>query len=59
MGVGVPVLDTHVASGSFADDVTLLVTSLQESTFLVNGYQCWCALLGIKINLYLPALVNE
>ena len=62
-GVGVPVLDTHVASGSFADDVALLGTSLQELSFLVIGYQCWCALLGIKINLgklssglYLPAL---
>ena len=50
-GVGVPVLDTHVASGSFADDVALLGTSLQKLTFLVIGCQCWCALLGIKINL--------
>ena len=49
--VGVPVLDEYIASGSFADDVALVVTSLSEVQLLVGGYQSWCNLLGIHLHL--------
>ena len=49
--VGVTAGDTQIASSSFADDIVLLGASLPEVEFLVNGYQLWCRLLGIKLNL--------
>ena len=42
--------DTFIASASFADDVTLVATSLEEVAFLVDGYRQWCGLLGVKLN---------
>ena len=47
---GVSVVNTVVASVSFAADVTLVATSLEELRFLVAGYYEWCALLGVRLN---------
>ena len=49
--VGVPVLDTHVASTSFADDLVLLGTDLRELVLLVDAYHSWCRLLGVTLHL--------
>ena len=51
-GVGVLLTAAlRVASSSFADDVGLIATSLQEVALLVQGYRDWCALLGLNIHL--------
>ena len=50
-GKGVAIAGSRVASTSFADDITLVATSWAEVQFLVAGYQLWCDLLGIKLNL--------
>ena len=47
---GVSVAGTHVASASFADDVTLVATSWEEVEFLVAGYCLWCNLLDVSIH---------
>jgi hypothetical protein len=36
---------------SFADDVGLLGTTLEEVKLIVNGYHCWCHLLRLTLNL--------
>ena len=50
-GVGVAVLDSFIASASFADDIALVATSMAEVLLLVNGYQAWCNLLGVRLHL--------
>ena len=40
-----------VPSGSFADDLVLVGISIAELVLLINAYQLWCRLLGIKLNL--------
>ena len=48
---GVSVANSFVASVSFADDVTLVATSLEELRFfLVAGCYEWCSLLGVQLN---------
>ena len=48
---GVSVGNSFVASVSFADDVTLVATSLESCVFfLVAGYYEWCSLLGVRLN---------
>ena len=41
----------RVASGSFADDITLVARALDALTRLVQGFQDWCQLLGLTINI--------
>ena len=47
---GVSVANYFVASVSFAADVTLVATSLEELRFLVAGCYEWCSLLGVQLN---------
>ena len=49
--IGVEVVGGYLASSSYADDVCLLATSLLQVELLVGGYQRWCSLLGIHLNL--------
>jgi len=49
-GKGVFVVGQWLASVSFADDVTLLATSLEDAAFLVSAYCEWCHLLEINVH---------
>ena len=48
-GFGVSVAGQRVASASFADDLSLVATSLTEAQQLITAYLEWCSLLGIKV----------
>ena len=48
--MGVKVNAEHLASASFADDLTLIATSFSEVIVLVTAYHLWCTLLGIKLH---------
>ena len=47
--LGVDVGDLHVASVSFADDLTLIAPAQPAAEKLIAAYLQWCALLGVQV----------
>ena len=48
-GFGVAVGDVRIPSTSFADDLALIASSLEEVESLITAYLEWCTLLGVKV----------
>ena len=48
-GLGVQVEGFLIPSVSFADDLALIATSLDDLVYLATGYLDWCTLLGLQV----------
>ena len=48
-GLGVLVEGLLIPSVSFADDLALIASSLDDALYLANGYLEWCQLLGLRV----------
>ncbi len=50
-GMGITFEGVKVASANFAHDLCLTALSFAEVEQLVEAYQLWCQLLGLKVNI--------